>query len=140
MTRAGLRSLGAVLTAFTVGLATALAGCASFGPVAPFAVSDIKSVTGTWKGIVYPKSESEPYSVTLTIREDSSYDVLSQEAIGTSRSNGKITIRDGRLIMEGQRGRGVGTVLRDPAGNLLMQVDATLSDNSTLTAKLARTN
>jgi hypothetical protein len=30
----------------------------------------------------------------------------------------------------------VGTLLRNPAGDLVMNVDATLSDNSTLSAKL----
>ena len=139
MTRTGLRSLGAVVIAFVVGLAATLAGCASAGPVAPVAVSDIKSVAGTWKGILYPKSESDPYNITLTIREDGSYDVLTtRDPIGTSSGKGKIVISDGRLVMEGERGRGVGRLLKDPAGNLLMDVDATLSDNSTLTAKLWR--
>jgi hypothetical protein len=45
-------------------------------------------------------------------------------------------IRDGRLIIEGEKGHGVGTLLRNPGGDLVMNVDAVLSDNSTLTAKL----
>ena len=141
MTRAGLRSLGAVLTALVVGFAATLVGCASFGPVTPVAVSDIKEVTGIWKGVVYTKSESEPNYVTLTIREDGSYDVISaRELMGTSRGRGKMVVREGRLIIEGERGRGVGRVLRDSAGNLMMEVDGTLSDNSTLSAKLSRSN
>jgi hypothetical protein len=141
LTRTGLRSLGTVLTAFVVGFAATLGGCASFGPLTPVAVSDIKTVTGTWKGVVYRKSEFEPDYVTLTIREDGSYDVVSaQEPIGTSRGRGKIVINEGRLIIEGEKGRGVGRVLRDSAGNLMMEVDATMSDNSTLSAKLSRIN
>ena len=141
MTRAGLRSLGAVLTALVVGFAVTLVGCASFGPITPVAVSDIKEVTGIWKGVVYTKSESEPNYVTLTIREDGSYDVISaRELMGTSRGRGKMVVREGRLIIEGERGRGVGRVLRDSAGNLMMEVDGTLSDNSTLSAKLSRSN
>jgi len=124
-----------------VGFAATLFGCASFGPVTPVAVSDIKEVTGIWKGVLYTKSESEPSYVTLTIREDGSYDVLyTQEPIGTSRGRGKIVVREGRLIIEGERARGVGRVLRDSAGNLTMEVDGTLSDNSTLSAKLSRSN
>ena len=139
MTRTALRSLGTVLTAFIVGLSAILVGCISAGPVRPVAVSDIKTVAGTWKGVVYPRSESEPNQITLTIREDGSYDVVSgQQPIGTSRGKGKIVISNGRLLMEGERGRGVGTVLRDSAGNLMMTVDATLSDNSTLSAELSR--
>jgi len=139
MTRTGLLSLETVLTVFVVGFAATLIGCASLGPVTPVAVSDIKAVTGTWQGVMYRKSEFEREQMTLTIREDGSYDVVSaQEPIGVSRGRGKIVISEGRLVFEGQTGRGVGRVLRDPAGNLVMEVDATLSDNSTLSAKLSR--
>lgn len=140
MTRTGLGSLGTVLTAFVVGCVSTLVGCASLGPLTPVAVSDIKAVAGTWKGVVYRRSVFEPDNVTLMIREDGSYDVVSaQEPIGVSRGKGKIVIDEGRLIFEGVNGRGVGTVLRDPAGNLMMEVHATMSDNSTLSAKLSRT-
>jgi len=141
MTRTGLRSLGTVLTAFVVGFTATMVGCASFGPVIPVAVSDIKEVKGTWKGVVYTVSESEPDYVTLTIREDGSYDVVSaQEPVGTSRGRGKIVISEGRLIIEGEKGRGAGRVLRDSGGNLTMEIDAIMSDNSTLSAKLSRIN
>ena len=141
MTRTGLGSLGAVLTAFMVGFVATVGGCASLGPVTPIAVSDIKTVAGTWKGVVYRRSVFEPDNVTLMIREDGSYDVVSaQEPIGMSRGKGKIVIDEGRLIFEGENGRGVGTVLRDPAGNLMMEVHATMSDNSTLSAKLSRSD
>ena len=141
MTRTGLGSLGTVLTAFVVGFVATLVGCASLGPVTPIAVSDIKTVAGTWKGVVYRRSVFEPENVTLMIREDGSYDVVSaQEPIGMSRGQGKIVIDEGRLIFQGENGRGVGTVLRDPAGNLMMEVHATMSDNSTLSAKLSRSD
>jgi hypothetical protein len=141
MTRTGFRSLGTALTALVVGCAATLVGCVSVGPVTPVAVSDIRAVTVTWKGVVYTKSEFEPDYVTLTIREDGSYDVVSaQEPIGASRGRGKVVVSEGRLIIEGEKGHGVGTLLRDPAGNLIMEVDATLSDNSTLSAKLSRSN
>jgi hypothetical protein len=136
MTSNRARSLWTVLTATViVGFAASLIGCASVGPVTQVAVSDVKSVAGTWKGTVY-RSGSEPEQVVLTIQEDGSYEVVSAQTIGTSRSRGKIVISEGRLLMEGERGRGVGTVLRNPAGDFVMNVDATLSDNSTLTAKL----
>ena len=132
-----LRSLATVLTALLVGLAATLAGCTTVG--GPVAVSDIKTVTGTWEGIVYPSSELDPYRVTLTIRDDGTYDVVSvpRQAIGASRSKGSIEIRDGRLFMKGERGRGVGRVLKNRDGSLQMVVDATLSDNSTLRVELS---
>ena len=141
MTPSGPRSLCTVLTVTViVGFAVSLVGCASAGH-SPVAVSDMKSVAGTWKGIVYERSEVEPNYVVLTIREDGSYDVVSDRpvgAIGASRGKGKIVISEGRLLFEGERGRGVGTLLRSSGGDLIMNVDATLSDNSTLSAELSR--
>ena len=119
-----------------VGFSVSLVGCANLGPVTPVAVSDVKSVSGTWEGIVYlPGSERD--EVTLTIRDDGSYDVVSKKILGASRGKGRIVISDGRLVLEGERGlRGVGTVLRNPAGDVLMKIEATLSDNSNLSADL----
>jgi hypothetical protein len=139
MTPSGARWLSTVLGAtFIVGFAASLLGCASLGPLNPATVSDIKSVAGTWKGVVF-SSGSEAQPIELTIGEDGSYDVvLSLQPIGESRGKGKIVIRDGRLLFEGQRGRGVGTLLTNAAGDRVMNIEATLSDNSTLSAKLSQ--
>ena len=119
-----------------VGSTVSLVGCASIGPVTPVAVSDVKSLSGTWEGTVYlPGSERD--DVTLTIRDDGSYDVLSKRGLGVSTGKGHIVISDGRLVFEGERGlRGVGTVLRNPAGDVLMKIEGILADNSNLSATL----
>jgi hypothetical protein len=131
------RSLWTVLVVAVLGgFAVSLIGCASAGPLSPVAVSDVKSVAGTWKGTIY-RSGFEPDLVALTIREDGTYDVVSAHPIGTSRGKGLIVISEGRLLFEGERGRGVGTLLRTRDGDLVMKVDATLSDNSTLSAQLS---
>lgn len=136
MTFRGSRSLASVLAVVVlVGFAASLAGCASAGPTTPVTVSDVKSVAGTWKGTVY-QSGFVPDYVTLTIREDGSYDVVSAQPGGRSQGKGKIVISDGRLLIEGEKGHGVGTLLKNPAGDLVMDVEAVLSDNSTLSAKL----
>jgi hypothetical protein len=136
MTLSRLRSSGTVLTLTAlIGFAVSLIGCASAGPVTPVGVSDVKTVAGTWKGMVYQSGVAPDY-VTLTIKEDGSYEVKSVQAIGTSRGNGKIVVSEGRLLFEGVKGRGVGILQRSPAGDLVMTVDATLSDDSTLSAKL----
>jgi hypothetical protein len=136
MTSRGPRSLWTVpVVTILAGFAASLVGCASAGPISPVAVSDVKSVAGMWKGTVY-RSGFEPDYVALTIREDGSYDVVSARPIGASRGKGRIVISEGRLLFEGERGRGVGTLLRSPGGDLVMNVDATLSDNSTLSAQL----
>jgi hypothetical protein len=121
-----------------VGFSVSLVGCAAIGPVTPVAVSDVKSLSGTWEGTKYlPGSERD--DVTLTIRDDGSYEVVSKRNLGGSRGTGHIVISDGRLVIEGERGRGVGTVLRSPAGDILMKVEMTLSDNRYLSAELWRT-
>ncbi len=118
-----------------VGFAISLVGCASVGPVTTVTVPDVKSVTGTWKGVVY-RSGVEPDYVTVTIKEDGSYEAVSAHRSGTSRGAGKIAIKDGHLVIESEKGHGVGTLSRNPGGDLVMDVQATLSDNSTLTARL----
>ena len=136
MTRSSVRSLGTVLTAaVVVAFAASPLGCASYGPATRVAVPDVKSVTGTWKGIVY-RSGFESESVALEIHDDGSYDVVLAGSSGTSRGRGKILVSDGRLLVEGEKGRGAGTLVRSPAGDLVLNVDMILNDNSTLTAKL----
>ena len=136
MTRNALRSFAAVLTAtVAVSFAASLLGCASYGPATRVAVQDLKSLTGTWKGTVY-RSSFAPDSVTLTIHDDGSFEVVSVLPGGTSTGTGKIVVSEGRLIVEGKRGRGTGTLQRNPAGDLVLNVEMTLNDNSTLTAKL----
>ena len=69
---------------------------------------------------------------------DGSFDVVSVLPEGTSTGTGKIVVSDGRLLVEGKRGRGTGTLQRNPAGDLVLNVEMTLNDNSILTAKLWR--
>jgi hypothetical protein len=82
------------------------------------------------------ESSSEPDYITLTIQEDGSYEVVSRKMLGASRGKGQIVIRDGRLILQGQKGRGVGTLLSSADGARVMRIEATLSDNRILTAEL----
>jgi hypothetical protein len=134
MTQSVLRSFGTVLTV-AVTFAASLVGCASYGPATRVELQDVKSLVGTWKGTVY-RSSFAPDSVTLTIHDDGSYDVVSVLPSGTSTGSGKIVVSDGRLRVEGKRGHGTGTLHRNPAGDLVLNVEMTLNDNSTLTAKL----
>jgi hypothetical protein len=138
MTRSSFRSFGAVLTAtVAVAFAASHLGCASYGPATRVAVQDVKSLIGTWKGTVY-RSSFAPDSVTLRIHDDGSFDVVSVLPSGTSTGSGKIVVSDGRLLVEGKRGRGTGTLHRNPAGDLVLNVEMTLNDNSIVTAKLWR--
>jgi hypothetical protein len=133
-----LRSRRLLCSVLLGGFSVVLGGCASIGPVRPVEVSDVKSLSGTWEGTVF-RPGLERDDITLTIRDNGSYDVVSKKNVGASSGRGHIVVSDGRLVVEGERGRGVGTVLRSPAGNVLMKVDMTLSDNSNLSAELWRT-
>jgi hypothetical protein len=138
MTPSSRRLVCRVLAATViVGFSVSLVGCASIGPITPVAVSDVKSVSGTWEGIVYlPGSERD--DITLTVRDDGSYEVVSKRGLAVSSGRGHIVISDGRLLIEDARGRGLGRVFRSPAGHVLVKVDITLSDNSNLSAQLWR--
>jgi hypothetical protein len=137
MTPIGTRSLWTTLAAtVVVGLAASLIGCASAGPLTPVVVSDVKSVAGTWKGVIY-QSGYQPDYIVMTIQEDGSYQFTSRQAFGATVGKGTIVISGGRLIIQGEKGRGVATVLRSPNGDRIMDVQATLSDNSIVTAKLS---
>ena len=127
------RSLRTVVTAIVViAFATSLFGCAGAGgPLSPVMVSDVKSVAGTWRG------RFEPEPVELTIREDGSYDVVVYQTIGTSRGKGKIVVNEGRLVAQGERGRGMGTLLTNRRGDRLLSIEGTMSDNTILSADLS---
>jgi hypothetical protein len=132
----GPRSSWVVVGAVVVGFAALLVGCAQIGPVTDTTVADVKSVAGTWKGVVH-RSGFEPDYVTMTIRDDGSFDVKSVQGNASSTGQGKVVIRDGRLLLEGAKGgHAVATLAKSPAGDVVMTIDGTLSDNSTLTAKL----
>jgi hypothetical protein len=96
----------------------------------------MKSVAGTWKGLAYSRDPVEE-TIELTIHEDGSYDVV---AAGRppieSRSKGRIELRDGRLILQGEKGRGLGTVLSSPGGDRVMYIEATMADNRILSVRL----
>jgi len=72
----------------------------------------------------------------LTIHTDGAYEVVSRQAVGESRGKGKVVVSDGRLIFQGEKGNGIGRLLSGPGGERVLNIEATLSDNSTLSAKL----
>jgi hypothetical protein len=123
--------------AVVVGFAVSLVGCASLGPASPVPVSDLGTVAGTWKGIVYGPG-SERQNVDLMIRADGTYQIVARQPIGESGNKGKVVVKDGRLLFEGEKGgHGVGTLQANSAGNRTMSIDAILSDGRTLTAQLS---
>jgi len=62
---------------------------------------------------------------------------VSRQTIGESRGNGKIVLRDGRLLLEAKGAR-CGNGGDQRRRRRVMNIEATLSDNSTLSAELSR--
>jgi hypothetical protein len=139
MIRSRARSLRTVVTTVIgVAFATSLVGCAGAGgPLSPVMVSDVKSVAGTWRGKAYRSGNFDPERVELTIREDGSYDIVVQETVGTSRGKGKIAVNEGRLVTQGEKGRSRITLLTNRRGDQLLSIEATLFDNTLLSADLS---
>ena len=134
MTLNSARSRSIVPGFTVVALAALLVGCASMGPYKPIEVSDVKSLAGTWKGVIY-WSGTEGNDLEMTIRDDGSYHLVARQPIGSSEGNGKITISEGRLIIQGEKGAGVAALLSS-GDERVMQIEATLSDNRHLSARL----
>ena len=68
-------------------------------------VSDLKSVAGTWQGVVYEPG-SEPDNVELTIREDGSYDLVTDGNLlvfflGADQPSHELLLVTGRSLLHG---------------------------------------
>jgi hypothetical protein len=98
---------------------TLLAGCAGAaapGPTAPVPaappaagwspvpIADIKSVAGKWEGQLTRARGPRDDWMELTIREDGSYEAVSYRTIGVLRGTGRLTLTDGKLVAQGERG------------------------------------
>jgi hypothetical protein len=113
-----------------MGAVVSLVGCASTGPpessVVP--VTDVKTVAGKWAGLSDGPGSSQIDYVELTIRDDSTYEVTTRRQIGTFRSNGKITLSNGQLMMKGEHGTGVATLMTRGSERTL-RLDTVLQTN-----------
>lgn len=123
MRRRGVPSSWA-LGVLVIGIASWLAACASTGgssTVVP--VSDVKSLAGKWTGVGEGPGSGQQDYVEMTIREDGSYDITTARTIGKAAGNGRITLRDGQVVMQGTHGTGVGSLMRGSGGERVLRVD-----------------
>jgi hypothetical protein len=105
----------------------------------PVAVADMQSVAGRWAGLMdLPGSgtQSDDQYVEVDMRADGTYRATSARTIGLLDARGTVVVRDGRLVMQGERGaRGQGTLVSRDGGRLLM-IDMTQPDGGRITARL----
>jgi hypothetical protein len=115
-------------------VALGLAGCASSGPAAstgPMAITDVASIAGKWVGLleIAGSRDREDY-VEVTIAADGTYRAASARTIGIMDAKGTVTVADGRLLIQGERGgKGTATLFSQTGQpSRLLQVNGTAGD------------
>src|SRR5262245_64846430 len=112
-----------------VAIAASLVGCASSDSMSSAStvvpLTDVSMVAGKWAGLAEGPGSNQTDYVEVTIREDGTYDIMTRRTMGTLNGKGKITVRNGQLIMQGDHGTGVATLLARDSERVL-KVDATL--------------
>ena len=123
---------------------TGFIGCAPVEPLppppsTPVSVSAFKSAAGKWAGILKatPRLKRDDW-VTLTIRDDGSYDFVSVRTIGIFQGQGTFTLIDGKLKGETERGSTIAT-LYEEGGRRMLKVEWATKDGVQYSADLAPT-
>ena len=108
-------------------------------PSTAVGIADFKSVAGVWDGILHglpsPRSRYDGDWIMLRIGDDGSYEFASFREIGVFRGSGTLRLSEGRLFLEGPRGRATLTLYADD-GRRLLRADGVSDDGLKLTAEL----
>jgi len=136
--------LRALCIGVLVGGGTGFIGCAPVEPLppppsTPVSVSAFRSAAGKWAGILKatPRLKRDDW-VTLTIRDDGSYDFVSVRTIGIFQGQGTFTLIDGKLKAETERGSTIAT-LYEEGGRRMLKVEWATKDSAQYSADLAPT-
>jgi hypothetical protein len=123
---------------------TGFIGCTPIEPLppppsTPVSVSSFKSAAGKWAGILKatPRVKGDDW-MTLTIRDDGSYDFVSVRTIGIFQGQGTCTLIDGKLKTETERGWAIAT-LYEEGGRRMLKVEGATNDGTQYSADLAPT-
>ena len=122
------------ICALVLAVVLGFAGCVSSGSTTtggPIAIKDVASITGKWVGLLEMAGsrDREDY-VEVTIASDGTYQAASARTIGVMDTKGKVSVSDGRLLIQGERGgRGNGTLFSQTGQPpRLLQVNGTSAD------------
>ena len=128
-----------VLLALGAAVLGGCAGASSSPPPAmsPVAITDFRAVAGRWAGPVIglASHRTEGDWVQLAIAEDGTYDFGIVRTIGVFGGKGQFTLKDGKLQMEGERGRAT-YALYEGDGRRSLRVDGVLGSGGTVSAEL----
>lgn len=135
------RRIAAVPVLLALG-AAALGGCAGTASSPPpamssVAITDFRAVAGRWAGPVIGLAmhRTEGDWIQLAIAEDGTYDFGIVWTIGVFGGKGKFTLKDGKLLMEGERGRAT-YALYEGDGRRYLRADGVLGSGGTVSAEL----
>lgn len=96
------------ISGFVIGVQAALA-CAVFAAEktqwSPTEITDIKSISGKWEGIMIrtPKSKSDDW-VNVSIQDNGDYEFASYRTIGVFSGKGNLAVKDGKAMAQGEKG------------------------------------
>jgi hypothetical protein len=132
------------MTAVLAVVAATLASCAPPQPQATvpglvIPITDLTAVSGKWSGVVHglPGPRDGDW-VDLVIHEDGTYAFASYRTIGAALGSGKLTLKDGTLVTEGERATATFT-LRERAGARILVIEGLLKASKVpFTAELTR--
>jgi hypothetical protein len=127
----------AVLLAWGAGTLVGCAGPPSPAPLAPVAIADFGAVAGRWAGPVSglaSRRQDEDW-VELTIAPDGTYAFGVARTIGMFGGKGQFMLKDGKLVMEGERGRAT-FALFEGAGRRRLRGDGVLTSGTAVSADL----
>lgn len=96
------------ISGFVIGVQAALA-CAAFAAEktqwSPTEITDIKSISGKWEGLMIrtPKSKSDDW-VNVSIQDNGDYEFASYRTIGVFSGKGNLAVKDGKAMAQTERG------------------------------------
>ncbi|HEX6213110.1 MAG TPA: hypothetical protein VF136_20180 [Methylomirabilota bacterium] len=103
----------------------------------PVAVADVKSLAGRWAGLMdLPGGGRDVQYLEVMLREDGTYTATSARTIGVMDAQGTIAVRDGHLVLQGERGARGTARLYSHQGEPTLMVDMTGADQRRTTARL----
>jgi hypothetical protein len=142
LTRACRRARRARVGCVLLMMALTAAACTSApsAPATAIPVTDFRMVAGHWSGVVVglagPKNDEGDW-VDLTIAEDGTYDFGVYRTIGVFAGKGKLTLVDGKLASEGERGRATFT-LSERGGRQYLRAEGVQRSGTSISGDLHR--
>jgi hypothetical protein len=122
------------------GVALLLSACASvgggegLGTAVP--IAEISSVAGRWDGLMrWSSGRRDEDFIEMTLNPDGSYRATTARVIGVVDAQGRMELRDGRLLLRGERSSGTATLYARDGRRTLVVVMTTMGGEQ-LSARL----